>query len=116
MALRNRGLTTEESLATQITSITASGLEAVLTAPLYLYSVVLAEGTLAAPIVVKLANATASGTRASLMLAAVSGTAGNGGHPGTTQVVFNPPVHFDAGLFVSSTGTNLGVVSFVYKS
>ena len=109
MALNRRGLRGNENLATNVAAITASGLEAVVSAPAYLYSVTVSEGLRAANVFVKVADASASGSSARLTVA-ISSALGDG----TKQVVFNPPLYFASGIFCSSTGTNLGTATFQY--
>ena|SRR3990167_10540804 len=114
MALKNRGLNNEESLGLSKVSMTASGVEDVITVPCFLYSVVLSEPLAAASIFAKMADSTstagAAGT-AELMLALSSGATKR-----TEQVIFNPPIEFTSGIVVSASNLASGLVTLLYKA
>jgi hypothetical protein len=108
MALERRGLFRNESLAIDTATVTASGLEATYTGPTFLYAVTVSEPLRAAYVRVLIADATTSGTAARYTFALSSGVTSDS----TQTFTFNPPVYFANGIFTSSTGVNLGSVTY----
>ena len=105
MAVKNRGLTREESLALSYATMTATGVEVLVSnAELYLYKVIVAGDYL---------------NRVSTRVSVLDGTSSTGGTagdntfgvtigsalgPATEVIDFNPPLHFVNGLVVSAYG------------
>src|SRR3990167_9822635 len=108
MALR-RGPANSERLAVDMVSVTASGLEAVKTAPCFLYKVILTEAVGTANQYANVADATSSGTIQSFQIALGSGGAGD---VRTKTLEFNPPLFMQKGIFCSSTAMVTGTLSF----
>src|SRR3990167_3007797 len=120
MAVKNRGLSREESLALETVRMTATGVEVLISnAELYLYTVV-ANGDYLARLPTRISvldGTSATGGVAGVNTFGISMPSASAVGPPTQQLNFNPPLHFKNGLVVSAYGFGeTSTVMFGYKA
>jgi hypothetical protein len=126
MAIRNRGLSPGEMMGLSIASITASGVEDIVAAPCLLYTVVVSEVLGAENLVAQFADSVSTaGARETgdLMFCLPSASGAANQERRTLKYDFDPPLFFESGIVVSSTGLQTaaasahgGIITLGYKT